>query len=329
MRVMKRRRIVGSGAGFYHCMSRVVGGEQLLGVREKEVLRAMLWQVAEFCGVEILTYAVMSNHFHVLVRVPAKRAVGDAELVRQYAVLYGKSRSPWQPKPEVLEGLLEENGAEGRAWRQRLEARMGDVSAFMKALKQRFSLWYNHTHGRYGTLWADRFKSVLVEGSAHALMTVAGYIDLNPVRAGLAEDPADYRWCGYGEAMAGVERARAGLSYIDVGGSGDWSAVVARYRRLIFGKGEGGTLEQGKIPRDRVLEVLRRGGSVPVAEALRCRVRYFTDGGVVGSAAFVQAWADTLHPSHRRRRPAEPRPMGGASWEGLAVLRGLRREVYS
>ena len=43
-------------------------------------------------------------------------------------------------------------------------ARMGDVSEFMKSVKQRFGIWFNKTHGRYGTLWADRFKSVLVEG---------------------------------------------------------------------------------------------------------------------------------------------------------------------
>lgn len=45
-------------------------------------------------------------------------------------------------------------------WCQLL-ARMNDVSAFMKALKQRFSVLYNRSHQRYGTLWADRFKSIL------------------------------------------------------------------------------------------------------------------------------------------------------------------------
>lgn len=43
-------------------------------------------------------------------------------------------------------------------------------------------------------MWEDRFRSVLVEGRGHALRTMAAYIDLNPVRAGLCEDPKDYRW---------------------------------------------------------------------------------------------------------------------------------------
>ena len=66
----RRLRVVGKLAT-YHCMTRTVNGERLFGDREKEVLRKMIWQVAEFSGVEVLTYCVMSNHFHVLVRVPA------------------------------------------------------------------------------------------------------------------------------------------------------------------------------------------------------------------------------------------------------------------
>jgi putative transposase len=49
-------------------MSRIVGGQMLLRDREKEVLRKMLWQVADFCGVEVLAYCIMTNHFHLLVR---------------------------------------------------------------------------------------------------------------------------------------------------------------------------------------------------------------------------------------------------------------------
>jgi len=74
----------------YHAMSRIVGGQRLLGDREKEVFRKMLWPVADFSGVDILTYCVMSNHFHVLVRVPEPQQVPDAELLRRFRVLYPK-----------------------------------------------------------------------------------------------------------------------------------------------------------------------------------------------------------------------------------------------
>ncbi len=78
---------------------------------------------------------------------------------------------------------------------------MDDVSAFMKLLKQRFSIWYNRSHGRGGTHWCERFQSVLVEDTPHALRLVAAYIALNPVRAGLCRDPKDYRFSSYAEAL--------------------------------------------------------------------------------------------------------------------------------
>jgi putative transposase len=328
---MKNGRMVGSGVSYYHCMSRIVGGERLLGDGEKEAWRTMLWRVAEFSGVRVVTYAVMSNHFHVLVRVPGReeaKGCGDDELVKRYAALYGESRSAWHPKPEVLAELLRKDEAEGKVWRRRLLARMGDVSAFMKTLKQRFSHWYNQTHGRFGTLWAERFKSVWVEGSPRALMTVAAYIDLNPVRAGLSEDPAAYRWCGYAEAMGGKERAREGLSWVFGETREGWSDTARRYRVFLFGRGEGGRTEVGKIPRERVLEVVRGGGSVTRAEALRCRVRYFTDGAVLGSREFVERCLEEVGGGPTRRRKHEPRPMEGAEWGGLSVLRKLHREVF-
>ena len=56
----------------------------------------------------------------------------------------------------------------------------------------------------------ERFKSVLVE-DGEALRTMALYIDLNPVRAGLVKEPADYRWSGYGAAAGGSKAEQAGL----------------------------------------------------------------------------------------------------------------------
>jgi hypothetical protein len=78
---------------------------------------------------------------------------------------------------------------------------MYDLSEFMKGVKQRFTQWYNREHGRTGTLWEGRFKSVLVEGG-FAARVVAAYIDLNPVRAGMVSRPEDYRWSSYGVAMS-------------------------------------------------------------------------------------------------------------------------------
>jgi putative transposase len=165
----------------------------------------------------------------------------------------------------------------------------------------------------------------LVEPSPRALMTVAAYIDLNPVRAGLVEDPGLYRWSGYGEALAGESRSRSGLGLVVGEEAERWESSARRYRCFLFGVGSGGEAGQKKIDGARALAVIEAGGEVTLAEALRCRVRYFSDGVVLGAEGFVRAWAK---PRGLRRDRDEPRPMAGTDWGGLAVLGRLRRAVY-
>ena len=116
--------------------------------------------------------------------------------------------------------------------RAKLTGRMADLSSFLQELKQNFSRWYNRKHARFGTLWAERFRSSLVEGTPQALQLVAAYVDLNPVRAGLVDDSKDYRFCGYGEAIAGNHRAQNGILAIHAPGT--WSEVSKEYRRLLY-----------------------------------------------------------------------------------------------
>ncbi len=218
-----RRRILGqfggenSGGQAYHVMSRAAGGEMVFGDVEKEAFRRLMWRLAKFSGLEILTYALMGNHFHILVKVPERAKFlkrfegegGEERLLEHLSLLYSKAyisslrleiaRVRDAGREEEVELILE-------AFRKRF----CDLSCFVKELKERFSRWFNKHHSRRGTLWMDRFKSVLVE-DGEALRTMALYIDLNTVRAGLVEDPKDYRWTGYGEATGGSKRARRGL----------------------------------------------------------------------------------------------------------------------
>jgi REP element-mobilizing transposase RayT len=291
---------------------------------DKEMLRRMLGVVADFSGVEVLTYCVMSNHFHVLVRVPVQGVLSNGELMRRYKVLYPKPTKYQPASADVLSGILKRGGEDAEVIRSQLLARMGDVSAFMKTLKQRFSVWYNRTHDRFGTLWAERFKSVLVEGHGNALQTMAAYIDLNPVRAGLVDDPKDYRFCAYANAVAGNAVARSGLSFV---WSDDEEEALRSHRLLLFGKG--GLPGRGAaIPHEDALQVLEQGGILPVADVLRCRVRYFSDGAILGSAEFVRQLALSLNLARGRKRPIRVRGMLGADWQGLSVIRSLRRAVF-
>jgi len=147
--------------------------------------------------------------------------------------------------------------------------RLYNLSAFVGEVKQRFSQWYNKRTERVGPLWEDRFKSVLVQGDSGVLATVAAYIDLNSVRAGIVKDPREWRWCGYAEALKGQGVARNGVyEFLGEADSprrdGDaWRKVHKRYRRLL--------MEEGKQVRDEEGRVVRKGVTPEEFEAEEAR----------------------------------------------------------
>ena len=195
-------------------------------------------------------------------------------------------------------------------------------------MKQKFTLWFNRKHERVGTLWESRFKSVVVEGSWNCLMKVAAYVDLNAVRAGMVSDPKDYRWCGYGEAVAGDPKARAGLAgtLIDLKEGLPWGEVGPRYRKLIFGVGEESGARAG-ISREAVEKVWRAGGKLNLAQLLRCRVRNFSDGLAIGSAGFIERVFQSQRWAFSKKRQTGARKMRGGDWDGLHSARALRVRV--
>jgi len=312
------------GEAVYHCMSRSVNGERLFDDQAKEILRRQFWQVADYCGVEVLTYAILSNHFHVLVQVPQKTPVSDAELLRRHEVLYPHPTRSQTARLKVIKKNLVSNGPEAQSWRRRQLALMGDISPFMKLVKLRFSIWYNHAHRRFGTLWAERFKSVLLEPRGRVVATVAAYIDLNSVRAGLAEDPKDYRFCGYAEAVAGSAVARRNLA--SVTGVTNWDAAQAAYRLMLFGTAAGTREHGAAITPEALAAVLAAGGRLPLATVLRCRLRYFSNGAVLGSRAFVEEQLVAYRARTGRRERDGTRLLPSITdWGELAALRGVRQ----
>lgn len=306
----------------FHCISRVVGGEFLLDDLGKEQLARLLLKLAAFCGIELITYCMMGNHFHLLIRVPSRQELSDAELLQRLEDFYGKRGAL-----TVLarEGIESRDGIDA-VLRQSLLERMGDVSAFMKEFKQRFSRWYNRQSGRFGTLWAERFKSVLVEDTPGAVRMVAAYIDLNPVRAGLVQDPKDHRFCGYAKALAGNEVLRKGL--MSCLKPGEWSEAAAEYRMSLFvTAGSSGRSDKVALDRETILAELKRGGELGLGQILRLRVRHLTDGVVLGSREFVNEVFIQHREKFGSRRKDGARRIRGAPLPGISVLRDLRVRV--
>jgi len=315
----------------YHCVTRTVAGLRL-DEAAKEILRKQLWLTADFCGVHILTHAIMSNHIHVLVRVPLKTEVPDAELLRRFQVLHPKPTEFQTARIENIAEMLKTGGPGADAWRNRQLALMNDVSQFMKLLKQRFSIWFNRNHNRHGTLWSERFKSVLVEGRGNPLSTMAAYIDLNPVRAGMVADPKDYRFCGYAEAVGGNKNARAGITAIVTGENNEtWRVAHDAYRTRLFVAGAVKRAGKATITPAALEKVMEQKGTVPLAEVLRCRVWSFTNGVVLGSKIFVaEQLAAYQRLAGRRKRTASPlRSLPPVTdWGDMVVMRGSRKNVF-
>jgi REP element-mobilizing transposase RayT len=110
----------------YHCMTRTVNGAFLFDDPAKEILRKQLWQIADYCGVQLLTFAILSNHFHVLLRVPQAAAIPDTELLRRYSVLYPKPTRFQQAQLEVVQAWLRNGDPEGEALRWPPEVGQGE-----------------------------------------------------------------------------------------------------------------------------------------------------------------------------------------------------------
>ncbi len=229
---------------------------------------------------------MLLHRIEVKLHVLPKRELTDDELVDRVAALYGrvkaeKLRVEWAEWRRVggeaaLQRVEEERNA--------LLRRMGDLSIYMKELKQWISRDYNKKVVRTGTLWEDRFWSCLLEDSAETLTSVASYIDCNAVRAGIVERPEDYKWCGYAEAHAGREAAQKALAAIFRDAPGiAWVEAEERYGWILRAVSD--TPTRGKSEQDAV----------------------FRRALALGSRGFIlETYARFPQVFNARKRPAKP-----------------------
>jgi len=326
---MRKPRILGrSTTNYYHLMSRVVSGSYLLKDEEKTFFRNTMRRLEAFMGVKVLTYCIMSNHFHILAEVPGITTLPDDELLRRIEQFYKKEDAKMRLEEyEEAKKLADETGNDRKlnAWRKGYLDRMGSLSIFGKELKERFTRWYNWKNNREGAFWSARFKSVLVENSESALSTMSAYIDLNPVRAKMVTDPKKYRFCGYGEAVAGGKSAQSGIcAWAQMNRRDDkkvsWSVASTMYRTHLFVEGDGSGIDP-----EEVKKVLDAGGKLSTKELLYCRIRYFSNGLAIGSKAFVENVFNTHREWFSENRTSGARKIRNAE-DPFFCLRDLRIE---
>jgi len=340
----------------YHAIDRVNGRLFLLQDRKtKEKFIQLMRKHEAYTDVRVLSYAIMDNHFHLLLEVPPKKKGAPIPMSDEIFLAKIKAFNSRDYYKDIQQLLmrLRKCGSDKAAedLKAKHTCRMRDLSCFMQGLKRRFAQWYNKTHNRTGTLWEGRFKSIVVE-DGYACRVMSAYIDLNPVRAGMVARPEDYRWSSYGEAMKpsfGKEsdswrtKAREGLCrvmqlYQETGGrvSPEKSEVLWKeqgaewYRTMLFADGEevfiskpkagviGGEVVKVRkgFKREDVEKVLERGGKLSMGESLRCKMRYFTDGMVFGSKDFLEETFKSARGLFGGKRKTGARPIREVGWKG-------------
>jgi REP element-mobilizing transposase RayT len=185
-----------TAAGFYHCMSRCVRRAFLCGEdaatgrsyeHRKQWVEDRLLELAEVFAVGIYAYAVMSNHLHVVVYIDPSSTVAWSpdEVARRWVRL----------TPVRVDGEADEAACEARATALAgnaerialLRERLGSLSWFMRFLNEPIARRANREDGCTGHFWEARFKCQALLDDAAVLACMA-YVDLNPIRAGLAVD---------------------------------------------------------------------------------------------------------------------------------------------
>ncbi len=149
---MRQSRLRGEGTHFVHTISRIVDRRYIFEDHEKEHFCQLLRRLSGFTGLDVVSYCVMGNHFHLLIEQPDQAtlsALTKAELLRRARFLYDANTIK-----DLEQEFQRAEEADDQPWIQRIldryAHRMGDVSKFMQELKQRFTQWYNRRNHRTG-----------------------------------------------------------------------------------------------------------------------------------------------------------------------------------
>lgn len=195
-----RRTLVDpSSTPYYHCIGRCVRRAFLCGVdrfsgqdysHRKQWVVDRLAELTRAFTLEVCAYAVMSNHYHLVLRLHPKRTerLSDAQVMDRWSALFGLPPLVERYRRSELRTKAEHRVAAIAV--AELRRRLGDLSWFMRGLNEYIARRANAEDGCTGRFWEGRFKSQALLDEA-ALVTCMSYVDLNPVRAAIARTPEE------------------------------------------------------------------------------------------------------------------------------------------
>ena len=293
------RLVVEGEPAVYHVVSRSALDGFVLGDVEKEYLLELIKKLSAVYFAEVLGFCVMGSHFHLLVRMHPGEEYDDKEIKRRFRFYYD-----------------DENRDLGKGQIPYFREKWSSLSEYVKEIKQGFSRFYNKLHHRKGFFWSERFKSVIVD-NGETLINCLAYIDLNPIRAGMVKKPERYRWCSLGyHVQAKNEESFLSLDFgLREFGVKDEQERLKYYRRFVY---EMGSLRGVKKERQKDFELSG-------VDRFRYRTRYFTDGGIIGTKAFVERIYQGFKHYYTSKNEKRPKVIQGL--EGVYSLKRLSESI--
>ena len=197
MTIARAQQIDLSVTPYYHCVNRCVrraflcGEDSLTGnsyEHRREWIFNKIKSLSEVFAIDVAAYAVMSNHYHVVLQVDQKgaEAWNSLEVIERWGELFSypvmisrflKGECTTSAELKVVDEIIE-------TWRTRLY----DISWFMRLLNEHIARESNKEDNVTGRFWEGRFKSQALFDE-QALITCMAYVDLNPIRADMAKTP--------------------------------------------------------------------------------------------------------------------------------------------
>ena len=283
---------------WYHVHARIAGHRGEFPLSNTLVRRKLLEIIEHFSGIyfcQVAAFAVMGNHYHLVVRFEPKRAVPRELLEARARRMYPGTRF------ELTVGTWNQED-----W-ERYQKRLFDLSEYMRNVQAAFARWYNTTFERRGRFWGDRFKSVVL-GDMQAVLDCMLYVDLNAVRAGLVERPEE--WEGSSVSLREIGKANWLMPLDAVMNTGSEHRALREYRERLYYRGSVPTREgQAAISQGVLDQEVARGFAV--RGMYRKRLGYWVDGLAVGSETFIREQLARLREEGRYLRRKNPIPQLG------------------